>query len=278
MATTDVIEYKGQSRLQHGPLNDRIYLMKIDPGDFPGIVVDLDDLAAEHGYSKIFAKVPERFRDGFLEQGYLEEGRVPRFYEGQETAVFLGKFLASWRGIATDQHRLQEVLEAAEAKQNGPVPATQPDLAVVELGFEHAALAAQLYDMVFDSYPFPIHDPAYIRETMHSHVRYFGIFDGQRLVALSSSEIDATARNVEMTDFATLPEYRSKGLAGFLLDHMDTAMREAGLLTAYTIARAVSFGMNITFARAGYAYGGTLINNTNIAGKLESMNIWHKQL
>lgn len=278
MQMPDVIEHQGQSRMQHGPLNDRIYLMKLDPVDFPGIVSAMEDLAHTQSYSKIFAKVPEEFRDSFLEYGYLEEGRVPRFYEGQKTAVFVSKFLASWRGMATDQQRIQDVLAATEAKQADAPSYGPSQLQAVELGPEHAGQTAHLYDTVFDSYPFPIYDPAYIRETMHSHVRYFGVFDREQLVALASSEIDTTGQNVEMTDFATAPEYRSKGLAGFLLAHMETVMREAGLYTAYTIARAVSYGMNITFARAGYVYGGTLINNTNIAGNLESMNIWYKHL
>jgi len=47
---------------------------------------------------------------------------------------------------------------------------------------------------------------------------------------------------------------------------------------AYTIARALSAGMNVTFARAGYDYGGTLTNNTNICGQIESMNVWYKPL
>ena len=49
-------------------------------------------------------------------------------------------------------------------------------------------------------------------------------------------------------------------------------------ITSYTIARSLSYGMNITFAKMGYIYGGTLINNTNICGSLESMNIWYKHL
>jgi hypothetical protein len=44
----------------------------------------------------------------------------------------------------------------------------------------------------------------------------------------------------------------------------------------YTIARAISVGMNITFARCGYDFGGTLVNNTQIAGRIESMNVWYK--
>ncbi len=55
-------------------------------------------------------------------------------------------------------------------------------------------------------------------------------------------------------------------------------MPSRGIRTAYTIARAVSYGMNITFARCGYQYGGRLVNNTDIAGSLESMNVWYKTL
>jgi hypothetical protein len=48
--------------------------------------------------------------------------------------------------------------------------------------------------------------------------------------------------------------------------------------TLFSIARALSPAINITFGDAGYTFGGTLINNTNISGRIESMNIWYKQL
>ncbi|MEZ4485255.1 MAG: hypothetical protein R2864_11955 [Syntrophotaleaceae bacterium] len=36
--------------------------------------------------------------------------------------------------------------------------------------------------------------------------------------------------------------------------------------------------MNITFAKHGYSYGGTLTNNTQISGDLESMVVWYKRI
>jgi hypothetical protein len=36
--------------------------------------------------------------------------------------------------------------------------------------------------------------------------------------------------------------------------------------------------MNITFAKNGYEFCGTLTNNTDISGGLESMNVWFKPL
>ena len=114
---------------------------------------------------------------------------------------------------------------------------------------------------------------------MKSHVRNFEISDDRgRLTALASAEMDCSAGNVEMTDFATLAECRGKGLASILLAHMEKEMAKAGIDTAYTIARAHATGMNIVFARQGYAFAGTLPNNTQIKGDLESMNVWYKHL
>jgi hypothetical protein len=59
---------------------------------------------------------------------------------------------------------------------------------------------------------------------------------------------------------------------------MEREMKRLGMLTTYTIARALSPGMNITFAKMGYNYAGTLKNNCNISGCIESMNVWYKIL
>jgi putative beta-lysine N-acetyltransferase len=98
------------------------------------------------------------------------------------------------------------------------------------------------------------------------------------MTAISAAEIDFNNHSAEMTDFATLAKQRSRGLAGCLLAKMEQAMIQQGITTLFSIARALSPAMNITFAKFGYTYGGTLVNNTNISGRIESMNIWYKQV
>jgi putative beta-lysine N-acetyltransferase len=90
--------------------------------------------------------------------------------------------------------------------------------------------------------------------------------------------MDVGNSNVEMTDFATLPDHRGRGYSYYLLKKMEEKMHEMGIITAYTIARARSYGMNTVFSRSSYSYAGTLVNNTNISGSIESMNIWYKRL
>ncbi len=113
---------------------------------------------------------------------------------------------------------------------------------------------------------------------MQSHIAYFGVKVKGDWVAISSAEMDTKSSNVEMTDFATPPRWRGHRLAQHLLARMETEMKSRGIQTAYTIARAMSAGMNVTFRKAGYAYGGRLKNNTQISGQIESMNVWYKPL
>ncbi len=81
-----------------------------------------------------------------------------------------------------------------------------------------------------------------------------------------------------MTDFATMPDYRVGQSATHLLSKMELAMESQGITTLYTIARLNSPAMNKTFLKHSYKYAGTLINNTNISGKIESMNVFYKHI
>jgi len=276
---SDKIERLGNSYIQHGTFNDRIYLMKLSCRDYPDIVNRLNDLAWYHGYSKIFAKVPESTGSLFRKNDYKVEARIPSFYNGEETGLFLGKFLQKNRQNSSDRETMRSVLKTAEEKSTLADPPTLPEPMRWRICRpDDAEEMAEAYRRIFETYPFPIRDPEYLRETMADNVVYFAVECDERIVSLASSEMHKEDCHVEMTDFATLPEYRRNGLATFLLSVMEEEMRRWGLKLSYTIARALSYGMNITFSRMGYQHSGTLLNNTNISGRLESMNVWHKFL
>ena len=283
---SDTLVQIGNSVLQHGPSSDRVYALRLDPGQVPEILDDIHELAMSRGYGKVVAKGRRDDVQAFLDRGYQIEATVPRFFGPAQDGVFLSRFLDEDRAQEEDPDRVHQVLEVAREKrvpldELGETPVakgTIPGLSVREANPEDARALAACYDAVFDSYPFPIHDPDHLRHEMDKGTEFFTVWDGDSLVAVSSMEDGGAPGAVEMTDFATLPSYRGKGLATRLLTVMDQAANGQGQRVAYTIARAVSFGMNITFARRGYEYGGTLINNTQISGSIESMNVWHKVL
>ncbi|MCF7797573.1 MAG: putative beta-lysine N-acetyltransferase [Lentisphaeria bacterium] len=273
----DKLETIGRSQIQHGPENDRVYLMHLAPEDMPEILVKLNDLAGKNQYGKIFAKVPGEFSDTFVADGYTVEARVPDFFHGETEAVFLGKYFKPEREQEPKPELVDEVLAVAQSKSGGETVEELPYKFRLATPQDAESIAA-VYRKVFATYPFPIHDPAYIADTMASNFLYFTLWEGEELVAVASCEMYPEEKNVEMTDFATLPKYRGKGTAVYLLERMEQVMAQHELKMAYTIARAYSFGMNITFAKLGYVFGGTLTRNTNIAGSLESMNVWYKPL
>jgi putative beta-lysine N-acetyltransferase len=274
----DIIENFGNSTIQHGKHSDRVYLMSLSSCDLPGVLTHLDALAQKHGYSKIFAKVPATAAAHFLDKGYLMEAAVPGLLKGEE-GLFLGKYLTAQRREEGRPELVRDVLTAARAKASAPPELLLGSPYVCRLTKpEEAGQMAEVYRKVFATYPFPIHDPTYLVETMESHVHYYGIWKEGELIALASAEMDRKGLNAEMTDFATLPEARGQGLANYLLAKMEEEIDKLGIRTAYTIARAYSHGMNITFAKNGYEFCGTLTNNTDISGGLESMNVWFKPL
>lgn len=275
----DKIDKVGETVVQHGKFNDRIYVMKLSRRDCPEIVGRLDALAREKGYSKVFAKVPEETVPLFRQRGYRQEATIPNYFKGEEDVYFMGKFFSGARASDEKEATISRVLEAALAKAplNEPPPLAA-DFRLREARPDDAPAIAAIYRQVFATYPFPIHDPDYITDTMADNYLYFVVETDEGLAAVSSAEMYPGSLSVEMTDFATPPEFRGHGLALALLYRMEAAMRTRHFKTAYTIARAYSFGMNITFAKLGYDYSGTLVKNTNISGALESMNVWYKPL
>lgn len=274
----DVTQYIGKSLIQHGKSSNRVYLMKLAKDDFPEIMNLILDLANKNEYTKIFAKVPEWAKEGFEKEGYKKEAYIPCFYNGKVDAYFMAFYLDNAREKKFEGEKIERIINIANEKPRVSIPELQCNYSFSVLGEENAEEMVNVYKKVFETYPFPIHDPEYLKNTMNENIVYFGIRDNDKLIAISSCEMDTDAENVEMTDFATLPEHRSKGLASYLLYEMESEMRKRGIKTSYTIARAVSCGMNITFAKHGYIHNGTLINNTNISGSIESMNIWYKLL
>ncbi len=274
----DKVEIISKSLVQHGPGNDRIYLMKIHPEERVESLIDqIHDLALLKRYTKIFVKVPDRVHQLFLEHDFKIEATVPQLYQGLENGYFLGKYFNAHRGFLAEKERksINEVKGAAMDTKEALGQELPIGYEITQLEEKDIPAMAEIYRQVFQFYPFPIFEEGYLLETLQDHVQYYGVSHKGRLVAVSSAEMDVVSRNVEMTDFATLPKYRGRNLSYYLLQKMMSRMVEEGMQTAYTIARSTSYGMNKTFARQGFRFGGTLVNNTLIGDSIESMNVWY---
>lgn len=279
MKTFDSVIKYGNSLLQHGHFNNRVYIITLAEADLPGIIGFVDDLAENEKYTKIFAKVPVSSADLFASADYVIEASIPSFFQGKEEAVFIAKYFDPDRSKAVNATELDEIREAAQEHTG------RKEEVSLHKGFtlrpaqaEEAENLAKLFRSVFPTYPFPIFDPGYLKKSMQDNIRYFVIKEGDKIAAASSCEVDKESLTAEMTDFAVDPLYRGRSFARILLSEMEEAMRREGIITGFTIARSVSLPMNAVFAGAAYRFGGMLPNNTNISGSIESMNVWYKKL
>lgn len=276
---SDRIEKAGNSLIQHGKENDRVYILEVANDEASQLIAYVDQLADEQNYTKIIAKIPEELKPLFLEHNYKEEASIPRFFKGETTGLFMAKYLHVKRSQHNQRQLIGDIiLKSIEKNLEKEQLVLNDDYSFDVLSEKDATEMAQIYSTTFSSYPFPIDQPEYIKDTMKSHVIYFGIRHENKLIALASCEMNKEKQNVEFTDFATLQKYQGNNLAYILIQRMEKHMRQLNYKTAYTIARSVSYGMNISFGKANFKFAGTLVNNTNIAGSIESMNIWFKHL
>ena len=275
----DVIEKLQRSTIQHGPLNNRIYLMHLHREDVPDIGAALEDLAVANGYTKILVRTPADTRERFQADGYTREAAIPGYCADGGDLFFVARYLDDGRGREKHPAVVEQNLALV---QNLPADnrcfADDELASVAPCRKDDVAEMCRIYRQVYPSYPFPITDPGFLERTMTAHTRYFCIRENSAIVALAGCEIDADNRCVEMTDFAVVPQWRGRRLAERLLARMEQEMADAGMRVAFTISRTLSVGMNVTFKRKGYRFGGKLVNNTHISGGIESMWVWSKRL
>ncbi|MEQ8424452.1 MAG: putative beta-lysine N-acetyltransferase, partial [Cyclobacteriaceae bacterium] len=231
----DKIEKLEHSVIQHGPNNDRVYLMKLAEKDSPEIIDKLHDLSLVKRYTKIFAKVPGKMVNDFTEKDFKKEATIPKFFKGKEAAHFVSRFMGATRSFLSPSKELKikKNIELAMTKREKN-SLKKPSAEFRPLQHDDAGQLVSLYEKTFKVYPFPIFDKEYIKDTMDQNIDYFGAFENDKLIAASSAEKDVENKNAEMTDFATLPRHRVKNLSYFLLKEMEREMEEQDYKTLFT--------------------------------------------
>ncbi|WP_459840394.1 putative beta-lysine N-acetyltransferase [Halanaerocella petrolearia] len=263
-----------QAIINLSQLNQRIVIKDYQGSNLSELVTRLIKLADQEGFTKVWAKVYKEDREKFEAAGFETEAIIDSFYHTDDAcsmAYYLTKERQTRRNKEEADRILTETKKLAEERKD---LATGYNFKVADK--ENIKALAKLYDQVFNSYPYPIDDEGYLLKMMEEGVIYGVIYQGQQLVAAASAETVAQYKNAEMTDFATLPDYRGQGLAGYLLQQLEEELKERDYRSLYTIARANIYGINKIFSQSGYDYKGTLIKNCNIAGGLEDMNLWCK--
>ncbi len=248
-------------------------------GDLALICRRLEYLATRNQFDKIFIKASAQEWQGFLAHGYMLEGIVLHYFNG-ENAFVVSRFLSRDRitspNLLEESALIQHLMQSPRAQR----PLDLPDGYQLAIASEDDIPGlAILYSHVFESYPSPLTMPDFLLSTMRRNLVYAVIKDAQgNVVSAASADIDTKHSNAEMTDCATFPSERGKGLMRILLMRLESDLHRRGVRCAYTLARATAPGMNKVFYDLSYEYCGRLINNCDISGGFEDINIWSKRL
>lgn len=261
------------------PHNRRIKVYQMPQEEiFLEVKESLEKMALEKQCDKIIFYSKEDEVDCLNQVDCEKEGLIHGFFQGEDAHIY-SLFLNEERNQPVAWEQEQKVMEIIKQNQKEALELELPDeFTLRSAQIDDAPRMAKLYDDVFETYPTPINQAEFIEEMMNDHV-YFTIVEHQgELISACSADVFPAFNAAEMTDCATLPEYRGKGLLSQQFIHLERKMEDLGVQTLFSYSRAVSVGMNLINARHGYKYGGRMIQNSNISGRLEDMNIWVKNL
>jgi|SRR5680860_80839 len=209
---------------------------------------------------------------GFLRCGFRIEGNLFRG-NYKEFTVSLAYYVSGSRGHSDKLQAEKDIIHTVRTKPINQSPRLPLGIELKLLNEAYARQISQILTQVFASYPSPIENPQYIRSLIQNGNIFAGAFSHEKLIGVAAAYPDLILNRCEMTDCATIEEYRGHSISERLLRILEHEVQKHDSLTLYTLARAQSFGMNRVFHKLGYTYQGRLIKNCDIAGSFEDMNL-----
>lgn len=257
-------------------INRRLKIEDYSVQDFDKFTNYLEFLCRENKLTKIIMTAQENDWQELFIRGFLLESLHPNFFRGKP-GYHLSKFLAQERRNSQFWDREDQVLKEA-VKITSQIKPLPKEYEIRRAQDGDIQQLADLFSTVFKTYPTPLNQTDYLGQMMKEHSVFWAVFHQGQAVSAASLDIDHKTLSAELTDCATLSEYRGQSLMSHLVENLEEEAKSLGLSTLYTIARALSIGINAVFARLGYHYYGRFANNCDICGQFEDMNLWSKEL
>lgn len=235
------------------------------------------EAAESCGYDRVLVFADGKLRDGLESAGLACEAMMPGFYRGERDCVVAGKALSNERRRLFDCEGVARVQQLLLSKRDEPAKAREQPTTERASADDAAAIAA-LVTATFPHYPTPTGVPEYVAKQIAEGVPFRVHRDGGEIVACASADLQRDAQTAELTDCATRPDQRGKGLMQALLSGLMEDLRELRYPTAFTLARAREAGMNLAFQRLGFGYRGLLGGSCRIGDGMEDITVWSRAL
>ncbi len=262
--------------IQDDPYSNRIRCDHPDTSSASELADTLLMLARKKKRGRVMLMAPEELGDELLErQHFVEEARIPNFYKGKHDCAIISAFSSPTRAQLANPAQVKRVLDILE---QSPEPRIHPPVRTERATAEDASQIAALIGATFEEYPTPSSDPDYIQEDILSGTPYRVVRHDDEVVACASADLVPEARSAELTDCATRPDFRGRGMMGALLSGLIEDLKKISYDSAFTLARANQVGMNLVFQRLGFELHGTMAQSCRIGAGIEDMNVWSAEL
>ena len=245
----------------------------LDAPDVVALVKGLGD--APDLYTKLTVYALPGDEEDWVRRLFLREGAILGYFPGHLHADLWARYADEARLEAPRDAEHDEIVAMASDKE-ACAPALPTGYTCRLAEPDDVPALSMLLRATFSDYPVPL-DPDTLGTAIAEKANLFRcVFDVYgALVAAASAELDHTRASAEMTDCATDPSHRGRGLMAYILWCLEQDVRDRfGITDLYTLARADEPGMNCVFSRLGYRYTGRLVNNCRMPNGWESMNVW----
>ncbi|TCP68553.1 putative beta-lysine N-acetyltransferase [Baia soyae] len=259
------------------PAGDRL---RVDDyrGNVFSIMKRIEEIAKQYHFTKVFVKARSEDWQSFVSRGYMLEGIFKGYFNGSD-AYSVALYFSLERRTSDHWIKENEILQKVQTHPMTSDPKEFSSNYHMRLAIEEdAEQLANLYNTIFQFYPTPMNDETYVRNAIENGTIFYVVESEDQIVSAASAELNTTYNNAEITDCATLSEHRRHGFIKNLILSLESELKQRSIFCVYSLARSLSFGMNMAFHQLGYEYTGRLTKNCNIHDKFEDMSLWTKDL
>ena len=276
----ETIENIDGALVYHGNMHNRIYLTEADHVDLDSLLPKMKQLAKEKQYEKILGKASEKGVNTFKSKGFTIEAKIPGLYNGTIDGYFLADYTSQKRLLNDEKNNktiatVKTIAKAANKPNTDSHFELPLNLNIKELSSSDFSTLEDLHKKAYKYHPHQIKDVSYFAQLEQLDHQFYGLYKNGELLVSAILDVNTNEANVEIVDFVTHPDYRGQNLSYFLVQEIKKQMDKLCCKTIYTMVRATSYGLNITFSKHGFILAGTLINNCIVRDSLESMNVWY---
>lgn len=256
--------------------NERVKLTKYT-GNISKITNHLKEICLKKNLGKIICIISENDKSKFLNNGFITEGTIEGYFKG-ENGYWVSYFCSENRKFSTHIEEENQIIEQALRVKDHYNYSELKDFYIRDGNKSDAKNLTSLFKNVFKTYPTPMENEDFIKEIIGDKVLFKVAEINGEIVSAASADINKDFLNAEITDCATLNQYRGMGLLSNLIYNLEQDLKKNKFLTLYSLSRAISPGINIVLSKHNYKYTGRLINNCKIMSGFEDMNVWVKNI